>query len=176
MRFVSMKRLLLVLALVAPVAASAAPAVPYLPVPKGAAVILNTGSTNTLGYRIVLQRSGAAEYINGPKRALATVPASLTAQFFKDVQAKMPLESRTATTCMKSASFGYSVFVWWNHSRSGDVTCPNGAAIANDVTKIAQALNLSTGLRLVRPIPMLTNEPRKPLPAVTPISTSTPNP
>ncbi len=174
MRFVGMKRLLLLLALVAPVAATAAPAVPYLPVPKGAAVILNTGSTNTLGYRVVLQRNGAAEYVNGPKRALATVPASLTAQFFKDVLASMPLESRTATTCMKSASFGYSLFVYWNHSRSGDVTCPNGAAIANDVTKIAQALNLSTGLRLVRPIPMLTHEPRMPLPAVTPMSTPTP--
>ena len=66
--------------LVAPLAASAAPAVPYLPVPRGAAVILNTGSTShTLGYRVVIQRSGAAEeYINGPKRATAVVPASLT--------------------------------------------------------------------------------------------------
>jgi hypothetical protein len=165
-----MKKLLLALLLVAPIAASAAPLVPYLPVPKDAAVILNTGSTNTLGYRIVLQRTGAAEYVNGPKRATATVPESLTAQFFKDVQAAMPLLSHTATTCMKSASFGSSLFVWWKGSRSGDLTCPNGTPIAGDVTKIEQVLNLSTGLRLVRPIPMLTNEPRKPisLPAPTP--------
>jgi hypothetical protein len=173
-RFPDMKKLLLALLIVVPVAASAAPAVPYLPVPHGAAVILNTGSTNTLGYRVVLQRSGAAEFINGPKRATATVPASLTSQFFKDVQAAMPLLSHTATTCMKSASFGSSLFVWWKGSRSGDLTCPAGDTIAGDVTKIAQALNLSTGFRLVRPVPMLTNEPRMPLPQPTPMSTPTP--
>ncbi|HEY7981464.1 MAG TPA: hypothetical protein VID19_08245 [Candidatus Eremiobacteraceae bacterium] len=163
-----MKNLLVALFLVAPLAASAAPAVPYLPVPRGAAVILNTGSTNTLGYRVVIQRSGAAEYINGPKRATAVVPASLTTHFFADVQAAMPLLAHTATTCMKSASFGSSLFVWWKGSRSGDLTCPAGDTIASDVAKIAQALNLSTGLRLVRPIPMLTNEPRRPLPLPTP--------
>ena len=163
-----MKKLLLALFLLAPLAASAAPAVPYLPVPRGAAVILNTGSTNTLGYRIVLQRSGDAEYINGTKRATAMVPAPLAAQFFRDVQAAMPLLSHTATACMKSASFGSSLFVWWKGSRSGDLTCPAGDVIAGDAVKIAQALNLSTGLRLVRPIPMLTNEPHRPLPLPTP--------
>jgi hypothetical protein len=172
-RFVDMKKLLLALFLVAPVAASAAPLVPYLPVPKGAAVILNTGSTNTVGYRIVLQRSGAAEYINGPKRATASVPASLTARFFTDVQAAMPLLSHTATACMKSASFGTSLFVWWKGSRSGDLMCPAGDVIAGDVAKIAQVLNLSTGLRLVRPIPMLTHEPRMPI-SPSPMPTPTP--
>jgi len=165
-----MKKLILALALVAPVAASAAPLVPYLPVPRGAAVILNTGSTNTQGYRIVVQTSGYAEYINGSHRAIASVPASLAAQFFKDAQDAMPLTARGSSDCMKSASFGSSLFVWWKGSRSGDLSCGLSSKLSSDALQIAQALGMSTGLRtpLVRPIPMLTNEPRRPLPLPTP--------
>lgn len=160
-----MKKLIFALLLVAPVAASAAPLVPYLPVPKDAAVILDTGSTNTLGYRIVVQRSGAAEYISGSRRAKVEVAPSLAAQFFKDAQAAMPLTAQGASDCMKSSSFGSSLFVWWKGSRSGDLTC-GASAVANDALKIAQAIGMSTSVRtpLVRPIPMLTNEPRRPLP------------
>jgi hypothetical protein len=168
-----MKMLIVALVLAAPVMASAAPAVPYLPVPKGAAVILNTGSTNTLGYRIVVQRSGAAESINGPRRAMGSVPDSLAAQFFNDLQAAMPLSAHGSSTCMKSASFGSSMFVWWHGSRSGDLSCGGAGAVATDAYKIAQALGASTVLRttLERPIPMLTNEPRKPLPQPLPTPT-----
>ena len=161
-----MKKLIFALLLVAPVAASAAPLVPYLPVPHGAAVILNTGSTNTQGYRIVVQPSGDAEYINGSHRAIASVPASLAEQFFKDLQAAMPLTARGASDCMKSSSFGSSLFIWWNGSRSGDLTCGLSSKVSSEALQIAQSLGMSTGLRtpLMRPIPMLTNEPRKPLP------------
>jgi NADPH:quinone reductase-like Zn-dependent oxidoreductase len=169
-----MKKMIVALLLVLPLAAWAAPAVPYLPVPKGAAVILNTGSTNTLGYRIVVQRSGAAEYVNGPRRAKGSVPASIAARFFADLQAAMPLSARGSSNCMKSASFGSSLFVWWKGSRSGDLTCGAAGAIGTDALQIAQALGASTVLRtrLIRPIPMLTNEPRKPLPQ--PLPTPTP--
>lgn len=161
-----MKKLIFALLLVAPVAASAAPLVPYLPVPKDAAVILDTGSTNTLGYRIVVQQSGDAEYINGSRRAKVEVPPSLAAQFFKDLQSAMPLSARGASACMKSSSFGSSLYVWWKGSRSGDLTCGGSTAVANDALKIAEAIGMSTSVRtpLMRPIPMLTNEPRKPLP------------
>ena len=169
-----MKTLMVALLLAAPAVVSAAPAVPYLPVPKGAAVILNTGSTNTVGYRIVIQRKGAAEFVNGPRRAMSSVPASMAAQFFNDLESAMPLSARGGSTCMKSASFGSSMFVWWHGSRSNDLSCGGASAIATDADKIAQALGASAVLRstLERPIPMLTNEPRKPLPQ--PIPTPTP--
>ncbi|HKW44040.1 MAG TPA: hypothetical protein VJN22_00195 [Candidatus Eremiobacteraceae bacterium] len=170
-----MKTLIAAVLLLAPAAAIGAPVVPYLPVPKGAAVILNTGSTNTLGYRIVVQPSGAAEYVNGSRRAAASIPRSLATRFFKDLQAAMPLSSRGASDCMKSASFGYSSFVWWKGSRSGDLTCGGGGAVDADALTIAQALGASTALR-TRPIPMLTNEPRKPLPQPLPPSTAQPTP
>src|SRR5450755_480853 len=138
----------------APLAAAAARSVPYLPVPKGAAVILNTGSTNTLGYRIVVQQSGAAEIVNGPRRAVGSVPASLAAQFYKDLEAAMPLSAHGASTCMKSASFGSSMFVWWHGSRSNDLSCGAASSVATDSSKIAQALGATTMFRstLERPI------------------------
>ena len=168
-----MKTLIVALVLAAPLMASAAPAVPYLPVPNGAAVILNTGSTNTVGYRIVVERSGAAEFVNGPRHAVGSVPASLAAQFFKDLESSMPLSAHGSSTCMKSVSFGSSMFVWWHGSRSKDLSCGAPGAVATDGNKIAQALGATTVLRsaLERPIPMLTHEPRKPLPQPVPTPT-----
>lgn len=162
-----MKKLVALLILLAPVAAAAAGLVPYLPVPRGAAVILNTGSTNTVGYRIVLQKSGAAEYISGEKRALATVPAGVTAKFFTDLQAKMPLTDYPMIHCMKSVSFGTSLFVWWKGSRSNDLTC-GGGILAADADAVAQSLGLAAVMQTpAHPVPMLTNEPRRPMPAPT---------
>src|SRR5580704_18015021 len=105
-------------------ALAAQPVVPYLPVPKGAAVILNTGSTNTGGYRIVIQRSGDAEFIDAKRRATGQVPSSLAAKFFGELEAAMPLSKIQIYPCMKSASFGTCVFIWWRHERSPDLTCP----------------------------------------------------
>ncbi len=165
-----MKRLLVVLALLCPVAAAAAQPVPYLPVQHGAAVILNTGSTNTLGYRIVIQKSGAAEFINGDRRATATVPAAITTQLFTDLQAAMPMRNFPMIHCMKSASFGTSLFVWWKGARSNDISCGTNV-LTNDVTAVAQALGVGNGARYpMHPIPLLTNEPRQgaPVPSATP--------
>jgi hypothetical protein len=160
-----MKKLLVILALVVPVAALAATPVPYLPVPKGAAVILNTGSTNALGYRIVIQQSGAAEYIKGDKRATTTVPMAVTTKFFTDLQAAMPLKVHPMIHCMKSVSFGTSLFVWWKGARSYDLTCGTNI-LTNDAYDVAQALGLSAAMRMpMHPVPALTNEPRVPVPA-----------
>jgi len=162
-----MKKLLVILALIAPVAALAATPVPYLPVPKGAAVILNTGSTNALGYRIVIQQSGAAEYIHGDKRATATVPNAVTTKFFTDLQAAMPLKVHPMIHCMKSVSFGTSLFVWWKGARSYDLTCGTNV-LTDDAYAVAQALGLSTAMNApMHPVPMLTNEPRVPAPTPT---------
>ncbi|HLJ82569.1 MAG TPA: hypothetical protein VKT51_00165 [Candidatus Eremiobacteraceae bacterium] len=159
-----MKKLLVILALIVPVAALAAAPVPYLPVPRGAAVILNTGSTNALGYRIVLQRSGAAEYVHGDKRATANVPEAITTKFFTDMQA-LPLRSYPMIHCMKSVSFGTSLYVWWKGARSQDLTCGT-TILAGDSYAVAQALGLSTAVGApMHPVPALTNEPRVPAPA-----------
>ena len=149
---------------------AAAQTVPYLPMPAGAAVILNTGSTNGAGYRIVIQRSGTAEFVIGAQRTIANVSPSLASKFFLHMGAAMPLSDVRVMHCMKSASFGSSLFVWWRGQRSPDLSCPGSeqsSAIAHDAAQVAAALGISTAPRghLIQPLP---NEPRKPLPSPAP--------
>jgi len=148
-------------------AASAAAPVPYLPVPRGAAVILNPGSTNGSGYRIVLQRSGSAEYVWGSRRATATIDTTLASKFFEDATRGMPLSRLQVIACMKSASFGTMTFVWWRGSRSRDLSCPgepNAQHLYDDALAVAKALEIGGG----QPVYLPTGEPRKPIPTPSP--------
>ncbi len=141
--------------------------VPYLPVPHGAAVILNTGSTNAPGYRIVVQRDGAAEYVKAGVRAKARVSDALVKKFFADLDAAMPLSKLRAGACMKSASFGTSTFVWWRGQRSPDVSCPldpQSTALNSSASQVAMELGLVGGT--MRRLPP--NEPRRPMPEPSP--------
>ena len=142
-------------------AARGAQAVPYLPVPHDAAVILNSGSTNFAGYRIVIQRSGGVEYVHGSDRRTASLPASLAERFFADAQRGMPLSRLPVLACMKSASFGSETYAWWRGQRSPDLSCPGNAAanaLMQDIGAIASALGLAGGSPTPPP-----SEPRKPL-------------
>lgn len=148
-------------------AAAAAQPVPYLPVPKGAAVILNTGSTNAMGYRIVVTQAGSAEYVWGSKRTTAHIDPSLASTFFADAQRGMPLSRLRYAPCMKSASFGTETYVWWHGQRSPDLTCPEGAisqSVYHDALSIANALKIGSG----SPVYMPAGEPRKPIPTASP--------
>ena len=119
--------------------------VPYLPVPHDAAVMLVTSSTNTVGFRIVVQRNGTAEYVRGDDRATAHLSAATTKELFSDLESGMPLSELASQRCMKSASFGTSTFVYWRHQRSPDVSCAGdakGAAIAAEVKRVAGELKL----------------------------------
>ena len=148
-------------------AASAAAPVPYLPVPKDAAVILNTGSTNAVGYRIVVQRTGSAEFTWGSHRVTTTIDRSLAKKFFADATSGMPLSKLAVAPCMKSASFGTSTFVWWRGQRSPDLSCPTGTIsshLSDDVLAVARALRIGSG----EPVYLPTGEPRKPMPTPSP--------
>ena len=161
----------LTLALCACIALSAIPAlgaqaVPYLPVPHDAAVILNTGSTNAQGYRIVVQRDGQAEYVMGSARKKVQLSAQKTESFFADMSAAMPLTALRAGHCMKSASFGSSTFVCCRGKRSPDLQCaadPKATALYSSVSKVAIELGLD---RII--IPPMPNEPRRPMPEPSP--------
>jgi hypothetical protein len=141
--------------------------VPYLPVPQGAAVILDTGSTNASGYRIVVQANGTVEYtIDGtPQRA--SISGQSARAFFADLAAAAPLDHVTSQPCMKSVSFGTSLYVWWwAHGRSGDLRCPtdeHGAALRTDADSIARELGLARGAGPVMR-PLMPGEHHKPLP------------
>lgn len=117
------------------------------------AVIANSGSTNTLGYRIEVRSDGSAtvEMVHAatasPSPAKSfTVSSSITKQFFADLAAAR--QAKTVTEpCMKSASFGSSTYVTWQGWRSGDLTCPPsdpaGKSLVKDVEEIRDAAGVS---------------------------------
>ena len=77
------------------------------------AVIVNSGSTNTAGFRIVVERSGDAEFTPAPRRSgpdsgakaepkHTKVPDTLVHGLYSDLDAAKPLSSLPRPRCMKS--------------------------------------------------------------------------
>ena len=142
---------------------------PYLPIPAGSAVIMNSGSTNASGYRIVVQRQGAVEYVAGNRRSTSTLTSQTADKFFSDLTAASPLDRLPSAPCMKSVSFGSSLFVWWQgHGRSPDLMCPTGdrgARLREDVDQITGQLGLAP-MPVMRPA--LPGEQHRPVPTSSP--------
>ncbi len=142
-------------------ASAASAPVPYLPVPHHATVILNTGSTNSPGYRIVVARDGSAQWVMGSTRQSGQLSKESTDALFSDLQAAMPLSQLQSAHCMKSASFGTSTFAYWEHQRSPDLQCvadPHATALYSSIQAVVVELGIGK-----RTIPMPTG-PRRPMP------------
>lgn len=105
--------------------------------------IVNSGSTNQHGFRIVVERSGKATYTPA-KRGKAqkkNVDKALAQRLFKDVDAVKPLGSLHAPGCWKSSSFGSTLVVEVGSERSPDLSCGDGgdanlAAVIKDVDAV----------------------------------------
>lgn len=117
------------------------------------AVIVNSGSTNTLGYRIEVWSDGSAtvSMLHGPSASPSpaksfTVSTTTANQFFTNLAAARKANAVTEP-CMKSASFGSTTYVTWQGWRSPDLTCPPsgsiGTALVNDVEAIRKASGVS---------------------------------
>ncbi len=130
--------------------ATVAPAAPRF---DGAA-ILNSGSTNTAGWRIALHANGSGT-VSGEAAAprAFSIPPVLAAKFLNDAHAARDARS-AGRPCMKSASFGTRLNVLWHGWISPDLSCPAAsallAALANDVSRIVDAANPSGGIRRIR--------------------------
>ena len=98
------------------------------------AVIVDSGSTNTAGFRITVERSGQASYTAMPRRA--NLPAQgqaaskkrklskdLVRRFYSDLEAAKPLAELPGGGCMKSASFGTTLTVETEGQRTPDLSC-----------------------------------------------------
>lgn len=112
----------------------------------GAATIENTGSTNTYGYRILVSRYGHVGYTNGTRHGQDDLPDALSAKFFSDLQAAVPLASEPQGSCVKSASFGTYTTVTYQGQRSPDLSCPANRpqqALYDDVLAIDRFLNIA---------------------------------
>ena len=140
--------LAIVLALLAGVVALAAD--------TGSAVIVNSGSTNTAGFKIVVPKNGSAEYTSTPRPHRAPedqadkTPAqrrldpALVQRFYSDLEAARPFSDLPTPHCMKSASFGSRLTIQLNGEETPDLSCPVGqnsklSALAQDAKDIVAA-------------------------------------
>ena len=122
--------------------------------PAESAIIENTGSTNTTGYRITVSSTGTAT-VDGKAVSL---PAGMSTQFFRDLAAALPLPDLPARHGIRSASFGTRTSITYRGQRTPDLTFGGDAratALKADVDAIAGALHVSNMPRrpiLMRPI------------------------
>jgi hypothetical protein len=136
--------------------------------PRDTAVIVNSGSTNAVGYKIQVWSDGTAAITtqngaNSPAAKNFTISAAAASRFFADLAAARKDGAKSAA-CMKSASFGTSTHVTWQGWISPDLDCPPknslGAALVQDVQTIRQASGISA--IPLRRTPLEMNSPAPP--------------
>ncbi len=99
--------------------------------------IVNSGSTNTAGFRIVVEKSGNAEYTGQPRRfpigrsetaktIRKTIPKALAERLYSDVKAAQPLSALPERHCVKSVSFGTRLTIETKGDVSPDLSCGDG--------------------------------------------------
>jgi hypothetical protein len=118
-----------------------------------AAVIENSGSTNTAGYRIAVRPSGEAAYTTGGNVERGTVSRATAHWLFAKLAAAGPLDALAVRHCMKSASFGSSTLLEWQGARSSDLSCggdPTVAELNRTIGVILTQLRVSPGPRTRR--------------------------
>jgi hypothetical protein len=117
--------------------------------PPDVAVVVNSGSTNTAGYRIIIRPNGSATYIFN--RASASAPAQtlsplLTRTFFRDLAAARPFTALPPGPCMKSASFGTKTFVDFRAASTPDLSCApaesKSSRVYQDILNIERYLHV----------------------------------
>jgi hypothetical protein len=124
--------------------------------------IEDTGATNRLGIRVTFDREGHAtvESRRGDSRHIK-LTESICKQFMRDLDAVGPLIDIPVVRCMKSASFGSSLFVEFDGHRSPDLSCPGhdsrSEKLQKDANQILQTAREAAGIPsrrvITRPVP-----------------------
>ena len=126
---------------------------------RGFAAIVDSGSTNSNGLRIVVEPSGRAQStvaLHGPKALTGesltakagAIPEALARRFYSDLDAAWPLSSLPPQHCLKSASFGTRLTIELAGQTTPDLNCghttdPNVRALARDARDIIAASGVS---------------------------------
>ena len=109
------------------------------------ATIIDTGSTNRPGLRLTIDTEGNAVLEPRNAEVLRTkLPEELCKQLMRDIEAAAPLNALPTVHCMKSVSFGSSLFIERDGDRSPDLNCPSqrddrAAALQKDAKEILKA-------------------------------------
>jgi hypothetical protein len=118
--------------------------------------ISKSGSTNSIGFEVTLDggENVTIRPQSQPSRPLKLKSSTVTA-FTKAIEAAGPLHELRVNHCMKSASFGTSLFVSRGDDRSPDLDCadqtdPHAAAIKKQAEEILQAAQNASGVQTMR--------------------------
>ena len=117
-----------------------------------AAVIVDSGSTNTAGFRIVVERSGNAVDTQTPRQPeetreaqprRRTLPRRLLRRFYADLEAGKPLSGLPHARCLKSASFGTTLTIELAGETTPDLSCGDHSdsrlkALVRDTSEIVK--------------------------------------
>jgi hypothetical protein len=116
-----------------------------LPAETKTAVIVDSGSTNTAGFKIVVEKSGKAVYTESARTAAIhrKISADLVRRLFADLEAGKPLADLPHRPCMKSASFGTTMTIEFSGQTTPDLSCRSGAdaklqALIDDADQIVK--------------------------------------
>jgi hypothetical protein len=104
-------------------------------------VIEDTGSTNRLGVRLTFNPQGEATV--QPRRGepqQVKLDESQCKQFLNDVKTLGSLSALPAVHCVKSVSFGSSLYIELDGDRSPDLNCPSNDTRLEDLKKEANEL------------------------------------
>ncbi len=131
--------------------ASTTPPGMRIPVSSTEALIVNSGSTNTAGYRLRVATSGWTTLQQGDVALRKHVAAHLVQRLFADLRAAGPLDELAVHPCMKSASFGTSMVIVYRGKTSPDISCPGTSrTLQQDALALADAAGVSL---MARPLP-----------------------
>ncbi|MBH8575171.1 hypothetical protein I8752_19555 [Nostocaceae cyanobacterium CENA369] len=115
-------------------------------VPNNVAVIANSGSTNTIGYRIYVSPTGEANYVDGKGSGQGKLPEKLIKKFFHNLKVAEPLSSLPVKQgCVKSTSFGTTTTISLGGQQSQDISCPGNQKaqkLDTDIIAIAKILKV----------------------------------
>jgi len=114
--------------------------------------ILDTGSTNVPGFTIAVRSDGTGWWrpsmrMGKPEAAKHTFTiAEGIARRFLAAMERGRAQGVRGVPCMKSASFGHSVFAIWHGWRSPDITCPLDTATARRIATSIHAVIAASGM------------------------------
>ncbi len=131
--------------------------------PGGPVIIVNSGSTNAPGFRIVVTPDGGATWQQSPPRqapelqhwptaidcaapdGMTTLDGTLTATLFGDLAKAGSLDSLQFFGCLKSVSFGTTTSLTYEGVTLPDVECGSmtdarAAALTTDVKDVEKAI------------------------------------
>ena len=120
------------------------------PLNAKAIVIENSGSTNTIGFRVRISPEGHAAYVSGAGAGEAPLPHALFHRLRRDVERGSPLADLPVPPCMKSVSFGTKTYLAVGSDRSPDLSCPGSGrlqALEDDVAAVIGALKIGNVAR-----------------------------